>query len=674
MAVSTTPPTPDVVVFFGEGLSRAAPAGLPLFPEFRRALAKHLGLDPEAAAWQGLAPEDLLSRLFDAGIDTDAVLRAVFGEGRPNALHHVIANVLAAGGAAWTTNYDECVEGVAERRGMTIHAITLDEKDIECRCGLAHLCKPHGTVGGRTLVSRVEQVLEPLAEPWRHRLLEDVTDRELILIGYAGADVDLRNALEAAVTKARAATWLVLEGHGDEFERRFADLVASRRLSIIEAKRPDQAFFAWAEARGFDQDISQTLRQELAGELPHPQLELPPLVVDRFTFAGFMDSLGDYREARRMYRGSVWRSGHRGKALRNVVKTGLIHGAWWRPLARVGLRAWTALPRLPGQSLAYTYLLLLLEHAASHGDVLPIGQRALERVEATPELALRTANAAKLHGDFDLAVALARDAQEIATKARDLATAAWATNTLCFTLRWQGDLDAASREARRLLEGRESLARPLWVAWGHFHLGASASLSSPPDWASAEVGLAAEQFEALREIRSVIDAYSTLAPMHRLRGETRAAEEAIARAREHLVRWPQLEEYREEVLACEEGELARARGDLTKARALYAQVARSRSLFQRVLALLGLGEIQLRVGEHPSASREALQVSEQLGLEFGIRHALVTLVVGDVIDEDEAVRQIGASTHPAPTRDDGTVGIACYAVGPDPGLHLIALP
>lgn len=190
MSETATSRTRHALVY-GAGASLAAPAGRPLFFPLRDALFARLGVDLDARelSWR-IAPEALLSRLADAGIDVDHELRSMLGGGRPNALHAVAVEVLRGGDPVWTTNFDELIETAAADADVEIHLL-LPGDDASCICALGHLVKPHGTLSDEHVLARSEDVLAPLPEAWLRRLAADLDQARVAVVGYAGADVDL---------------------------------------------------------------------------------------------------------------------------------------------------------------------------------------------------------------------------------------------------------------------------------------------------------------------------------------------------------------------------------------------------------------------------------------------------------------------------------------------------
>lgn len=125
-----------VALVLGARASWAAPAGRPLFGTIAEALFDGVGVAVDRDRRWLMAPEALLSRLSDRGVDVDAELHGALG-GQPNAAHYAAATVLAGRGAVWTTNFDELVEAAA---AMSVPFHRVVPGDDPGMCVLARLC------------------------------------------------------------------------------------------------------------------------------------------------------------------------------------------------------------------------------------------------------------------------------------------------------------------------------------------------------------------------------------------------------------------------------------------------------------------------------------------------------------------------------------------------------
>lgn len=228
--VAAMPPTEQVkrAFFCGAGASSAAPARRPRFPEIRSALTRWLRVELEDEVMKDVAPEALLSRLRAAGVDIDRALREILeaGDPRPNALHFILAAALRAGHAVWTTNFDELIEGAARWAGIEVHVLVVGD-DPTCNCGMGHLLKPHGTLGRSGLIARSEDVLAPLPKAWSSRLMDDFRAAQVGIVGYAGADIDIRPSLVVALESCNQARWFATNSDQRSLEGRFDSSIAN---------------------------------------------------------------------------------------------------------------------------------------------------------------------------------------------------------------------------------------------------------------------------------------------------------------------------------------------------------------------------------------------------------------------------------------------------------------
>jgi tetratricopeptide (TPR) repeat protein len=662
MATETTARPARCALVYGAGASLAAPADRPLFFALRQALFDQLDVDlGDTELSRRMAPEALLSRLAAAGIDINGELRGMLGGGAPNALHVVAVEVLQRGDAVWTTNFDELVETAAANAGVDIHRL-LPGDDPRCRCGRGHLVKPHGTLSTAHVLARSEDVLAPMPAPWLERLAADLDGADVAVVGYAGADVDLRTGLAAALSTTASLTWFGRPDDEASLRERFGP------ISLALSDRPDCAAFAWARDHGLTAKVTPELADELREPIQYPAVQAT-FSADRLLRARIIDDFGRAQEARRGYRAAMLRGPRRGAAAAALYSSGMIHGAPWRAPAVAALHLACALP---------------LRWAAPHRQRLPYltwnveaepRLRALERSlrVAGDDLAtmLAAANAAK-EVDPLRAVELARQAQAAALAAERPGPLAWATFTLSLALRWLGDIDEARVQARQLTDAYGPLASPSWSAWGHFETGAVMALAGDLTQAAEQMLLASEVFTAAGSVFA-FDAWCGALAVHRAAGDDQARRHAHSEASRLLNDASLRRRFMREVLLVEDAELARQEGRLDEAETMYKELATSPTLAQHLLGLLGLGEIQRRRREDPAAAREALVVSDRRRFGFGQVHACVTLGLAGAMSLDEAEQRIADSIFDPPVCD-GVRGLLRFCQGPDSQQHLLCFP
>lgn len=648
-------------LILGAGASLAAPAGRPSFLAIRQALADRLDVDLGDDGWRArMAPEALLSRLVAAGVDVERELRAMLSGGEPNALHFIAAEVLRRGGAVWTTNFDELVEDAAEAHGIELHLL-LPGDDVACQCGHGHLVKPHGTLSRPGVLARSEDVLRPLPDSWTARLLNDLDGARAAVVGYAGADVDLRTGLGEALRHADAI-WFGRPSEAALLRRRFPEVI------VEPGDRPDIMTWEWAQGEGLAGRVSAELVDQLRQPVRGSELRAT-FSTDRLLRAHILDAFGHAVEARRAFRAAMVAGPRRREALADWFSSGLIHGTPWRPVALAALNTACALPvrwrvlhvlRLP-------YLTFNVEAAPR----LRTLERSLERLGKDGRLVLEAANAAK-EVRPERAIELAQRAREHALDCEQPARVAWATFILSFALRWRGDVDAARVEASRLVDAYGPLAGPTWTAWGHFEAAAVAALSDDLAEATDQAMEAVDVFAAAGSM-FVFDAWCVAIAVHRAAGDDAARAAAGDEARRLLGESRLRRRFMREVLLVEDAESAREQGRLESAERAYTELSESPTVAQRVLGMLGIGEVQRARHECPEASWSALRLSDELSFGFGQVHACVTLGLAGAMAEDEAERRIGASLFQAPQRDD-VRGLLRFCQGQDPELHLLCFP
>ncbi len=655
------------VLVLGAGASLARPAGRPLFDAIRRALLEPLqvGLDP--ARLSQLAPEALLSRLQSAGLDIDSELRQILSGGHPNALHVMAAELLRSGSAIWTTNLDELIETAAGQAGIPFHRL-LPGDEPGCRCSRGHLVKVHGTLSGERVLARSEDVLLPLAQPWLDRLARDVEGAQVAIVGYAGADIDLRTGLRDAFTVTKQAVWFARDSDREPLNRRFTRPLADGCLRLDLSERPDLAALDWGAAR----DLTDRIPAELLAQASEPASAAVVSVeyhANHLLRARVLDDFGRGPDARGQYARALVHGPRRRLAARALYSSGMIHGALWRPAVVTSLNAFCALPAR--SRWAHRQRLPYLTWNVPPDRRLRILERSLARLGPDPPIVLAAANAAK-EVDPPRAIELGLDAQQEAMFRQDPADTAWATFTLSLALRWTGDITAAAEQAARLADGYDALAGPSWVAWGHFESGATKALKGELAEAHEQMQFAIEVFTAAGSMFA-FDAWCAMIAVCRAKGDLPGQRDAYEKARRLLAGDTLRRRFKHDVLMVEDAEYARQRGNLEEAHALYSELSRSPTLAQELLGRLGLGELQRRRGEQPKDAWHALTRSDELGFGYGQVHAAITLGLAGEITTTEAEQRIADSVYDPPVRP-GETGLTRFCQGADPSAHVLCFP
>ncbi|MGZ6609308.1 MAG: SIR2 family protein [Solirubrobacteraceae bacterium] len=638
-----------------------------MFAWIREALITRLDINIAPDRWNQLAPEAMLSRLASSGVDIDRELRHMLSGGAPNVLHVLAAEVLRRRGAVWTTNFDELIEEAAATRTIGFHR-TLPDDNPRCDCDLGHLVKVHGTLSAEHVLARSEQVMVPFSAAWEAQLVDDCAEANVAIVGYAGSDVDLRPALHHALSSSTNATWFGTEADCAALQARFSRPIEQRTLDLAISDRPDLAAVEWADSHELTPDLTNDLRDQAAAPVRRLPIEVQyrPNALIR---ARVLDDFGQAIDARHSYRAAFRRGPRRIRAARALYSSGLIHGAPWRPAALAILNTACRLP--VGWRWPHLQRLPYLTWNLPADQRLKILEESLSATHDDPIVILNAANAAK-EVDPRRAITLGAQAKTIAIKNNDPADAAWASFILSLATRWTGDTARATPEAHELADGYGSLAGPVWIAWGHFELGAIAVLEGRIPQALEEVQLAIDIFTAAGSVFA-FDGYCAMIATQRAAGNREQEQRAHEAARQLQIADPLRPRFKRDVLLVEEGEAARRDGEVETARAAYLELSTSPTLAQEILGLLGLGELQRAQHVTPDASWNALRRSDATGFGYGQVHAAITLGLAGELSPSDIEHRIFASTYQPPVRDD-IDGLRRYCQGPDPDEHLLCFP
>jgi SIR2-like domain len=377
-----------LTLFLGAGASLAGESGLPLFGHLRTGFLRAAELEPELEEFRDLrnaldgllgflAPEALLQRLDVGRVPVRSLMVEAFNrqEAAPNLVHSTVAWLLQHGATVWTTNYDTLVEEACAVTGVECLAWARAQGPPPMG---ANLLKVHGTLPSRAgtpprwgepdkeaLVFSSGQVLVSLPEPWARRLRADLEGRDVLVLGYRGADVDLYPLLLESLPKARTVRWFDTGAVEREILERFPFLerVSGDEASAHGGREED----AGSSLLVVSQNPTETFAEAVSGLHPElgaivagrpvgvrwPDMALAPLDLSLSNKAELLAELGLQQPARRLYRRVLWarwrRAGPRDRA--RAVRI-LLRGRAGRlrrnPVARLLLRA-LAGPLTPGR-------------------------------------------------------------------------------------------------------------------------------------------------------------------------------------------------------------------------------------------------------------------------------------------------------------------------------------
>jgi hypothetical protein len=485
-----------LLLFLGAGASATGEAGLPLFPGLRSLIFEACGLDDaldltdcERASLPNLvdrlAPEALLLLLDRAGVPVSTLLLDLFNQAcaRPSVVHEIAAAAAADGAAVWTTNYDTLIEEAAALRGRPVGTVNVP---FGADPGAHGIVKVHGSLNrrvevgspwtiGEGLIYTVPPLLLGLRPAWRERFVDDVRDSHLVVLGYAGADIDMYPELVRAVEIAARVSWFEVADErrvhalADRFglsvvadrdtgtnqetstAPRFAVGAATR---VIPSADPTAAFVTWArDELGYAIAAGRptVLRQP---NLSIPDVILPPAVRMRLAYQlGVGHALRD--DALDQVPGPLRRrltSRGRGRDVRSRRSAAMALAA----LGSLPFPEWVAEParRLASQQ-------------RTSEETIPSTRTLLRwlRRRWDPQVALSASHALKFDGR-------AQDARELAQAALRWAHASGERPDVVGSLSFQyadlssmcGDFEAARAQSRMGYATASSVVMALWEA------------------------------------------------------------------------------------------------------------------------------------------------------------------------------------------------------------------
>jgi tetratricopeptide (TPR) repeat protein len=662
----------DWLLFLGAGASVAAPACLPDFALLSDGVLGALGWTwqpsqdpghPGKGEWEhevypsfqpaSFAAEVLFGTLHRLGVRFAGEVARVLGdEGHePNAAHHVAAGVLACGGLVWTPNVDLCVERAfadhtdaslprvgraGGREGVPLLPLTM--------AGPGSLVKFHGTVEApQTLAFTDRELLTPLPAQDAGHLVASAKGRRVVLYGYAGADADLSDLLEAVFGVAASVVWYEPKASQRDYIRQ---AFPSARIEFAPLPSPGgglketvpptaRAFLADAAAHGFTVpgSVRASFAEVLGRKAPHIRLPDPSGIIQARLVMRFgapaseakalkMAREKDLRAFR--WRTVPWhlrwtfsRSLYAGGTAARVIRA----AARFRPVLTLpGMRpardavitrqCALLLPRGRWQDLAELTTWAMQHRRLPSGKPYPgdLYYRAYAyRYLLEPGHAARDASAA-VDG-----LASALDPERLAGALLESGAAAI----------YQGRFDDALRCAFDLRYRRGRYAIPRWQSWGGWLAAAALCHLCKPAEAREALKAAEPRFtaEGYQQALADLEAMGLLADRVDLAlGEPRPFPPAT---RYEAARTPRQRDDLDLVLA----DLATAHGDLPDARRRYDRVRQSPSCpVAAAWAALGLAEADRLTGI-PAAADAFAKVAD-LARERGAHWLGVQAILG----------------------------------------------
>jgi hypothetical protein len=652
----------DLLVFAGAGVSKPEPAGLPVFDELRDAILIEIGLEeyvlagegsPLRKAATGLAAEPFMNELSAAGIDIEFWLANVLSGTAPNAAHHALAQLAAAGSTVWTGNFDVLIE---EASGRTLRTVSWPREPLPD----ARLLKPHGSVGGRLIVTS-RQVTRRLDDPWLRRLRSDAAGRIVLFIGYRGCDPDLQQVWPEVLRDAAAVYWFDRWAGGQMYQARYKrqllrDVDAGGRLQLMppaplppgvspDARHnPCWDFIAWCQDRSLvriDPDLVSRLYEQ-----PSPQ-RLAPLQGNLlWAKPAIQGLLGNYRGARRSYWQLAARPGYQREAAYAIAASNVMHGGGVMAALLAPAQVLPRRGRLGrARTMAARAQLAAWSRSGRHRAVLR-ATRTLTADALSVQLILRS-ESLRVTGSLDEATAAATAARVRAAEERHPVRLAHAAFQECLALLWAGRLAEARRCLADYLRPYAELAANRWNAWADFIEGGLAVYSGHGRDALDAYSDAELRFKAEGLTDGVVSVLTARLAARRLlrdpAGYTRLLADVTALSRDGMNGtryYTRRSDFTAASITNDHAEFARcSQQDLSTAWTLYQRTAASRYPLQQALGHLGLALIQAERGQFPGHAAAALRVAEDIGFRLAAARSR-ELLTGPLPVPPEALREV----------------------------------
>lgn len=657
-----------------------APSGLPLFADIRKAVLRGLGINltqfRESSVLDLVAPEALLKMLHDNGVNVAGLMTRWLSGGTPNAIHHAVAGLLKAGAVAWTTNTDELVETILGDGSR--YVACWREDCVPDNLWEARLLKPHGTCSTGQFAFRSDQVLIPLKDAWRDRLLTDAKDSKIALIGYAGADTDIKPILREAFERCVEAVWFELPGdNSDLLHRRYKRAISASHLTIIPTHNPGISFLQWLKDTGFE-DVVNAVPSKLK-VLLEKKLQAPCLTdggelrhLDGVA-AHLLSDFGLRTEARRKALLALFKgpSTQRRRVVELLWRQGLRRRSWWALAIRLLLVVWTYLPNMPCKERAFKDIYTLGQGDGKPHRLRKIAERARKMLGDAPGLLLNSAASARMAGNLAAATKLSQCAAKVAEEQRVPQAYARALFEQAFTARWQGRFNDAAKKVEEYEDGYAQMGGAQWPGWASFELGCQDTLKARLIDAKQHFEDAVERFAGGRSSQGLVASHMAFVHVALLEGDGDEAQKALKKA-EIIWREVSGDRYHYKEFDLLRGELARFFEIFTEAEDAYKRLAASPYPMQRALGLFGLGEVQRLTGRPPVCARHALQIFRFMPCSWGQARALVTLALAGCLSESDAISEIEDLGYEG-KRTDHT-GVLKYCIGARPEINLVAFP
>ncbi|HEY0168979.1 MAG TPA: SIR2 family protein [Jatrophihabitans sp.] len=429
----------------------------------------------------------------------------------------MIAASLAAGATVWTANADGLIEKAYQELGSDLSVVSWpDDPHVEDR-----LLKLHGSVTTSRYLFTSEQVVRPLAPAWARRLQDDIDGRDLIMFGYAGADLDVRPVLAKVMDRARSISWVCPDWEREQLLDRYPVLAAPGNELVGGPSYDDllPAFRRLLAERGLTWDDARHATEPTRQRKPELRYPRPPC--REWFRARLLLRLGEHDQAWTQLRRALTRTNPR--LAPDIARAMLSEGLYSRrsPLAARGLDALTQAHRLgrPARTVTrHAVRVATTLHAFYEYDYEWVRDH-LDGDLSEPGALNARAVARRYLGNARDGIRDAQAAFEISRGSGEPDVAANAAFQLCYLTSWAGQDDQFLRWLAELRGQIDALASVRWLGWAHFQQARAAVQELDVAQAVQELNLAEDLLTADNTPGGALSCQILRLTAHRLDGD-----------------------------------------------------------------------------------------------------------------------------------------------------------
>lgn len=271
LAASAIPGEKKYILFAGAGVSKDAgiptawdlmlkTAGL-LYAADSKEVDRNIDLEKWfiSSKYAALEYAELIRLIYPNSPDQQHFLKQYLMDHEIGESHFAVAEMARRGiiRAIVTTNFDHFIEKALEKRGLEAQVISTDE-DLEnseplIHCKSVRVYKPHGTLG-RGALKNTPKELERLSPAMEAELIRVMSDHGIIVLGYAGTDLDIQKVFEKRRSNLYPFFWV----DPNPPNRQIADILKRSDCTYIQCKSAAKFIQDYIELLGRLESIAPT--------------------------------------------------------------------------------------------------------------------------------------------------------------------------------------------------------------------------------------------------------------------------------------------------------------------------------------------------------------------------------------------------------------------------------